>query len=83
MALKTSGIRPSVVCVGEHPLEPGVLLLKLLELLGLIDLHHAELLLPAMEGLLADLLLAADVQDRLVASFSLPQNADLLFGCGT
>ena len=65
--------------VGEHPLEPGVLLLKLLELLGLIDLHHAELLLPPVEGLLADLPLTADVPDRLVAFLRLTQNPYLLF----
>tara|TARA_B100001063_G_C16258030_1_gene308596 strand:- start:233 stop:394 length:162 start_codon:yes stop_codon:yes gene_type:complete len=38
-----------------------------------------ELALPAMEGLLAYLLLPAHVQDRLVRSFSFPQRADLLF----
>jgi len=60
-------------------LEPSILLLKLFGLHGLVDLHPAELLLPAVEGLLAYLLLATDVHDRLPASISLPKNADLLF----
>jgi hypothetical protein len=47
----------------------------------LVDLHYAELLPPAVEGLPSYLLLAADVQDRLVGFFRLAQNADLLF-CG-
>ena len=54
---------------------------QFLELLGLVDSHHPELALPAVEGLLADLLLAADIQDRLIGFFRLAQDADLLF-CG-
>ncbi len=51
-----------------------------LELLGLVDLHYAELLFPAVKGLLAYLLLAAAVQDRLIASLGLLGDADFLFG---
>ena len=58
----------------------GLLVQQLHAPLGLIDLHHAELALPAMEGLLAYLLFPAHVQDRLVGSLRLPQDADLLLG---
>ena len=37
-------------------------LLQFFELLGLIDLQHAELPLPAVERLLADLMTSADIQ---------------------
>ncbi|MDP0496357.1 MAG: hypothetical protein Q7Q73_09130 [Verrucomicrobiota bacterium JB024] len=49
--------------VRQHTLQTCVLLLKLLELLGLIDLQHPKLPLPAMERLLADPGLAADFKD--------------------
>ena len=66
--------------VGEHALEPRGLLLQLLELLSLVHLQHAELALPEMEGLLAYLLLQANIQDRLVGSLRFPETADLLPG---
>ena len=59
--------------VGHDPFEPGILLLQLLEPLGLVDLHHPELLLPAVEGLFADLVLPADVENRF-SCIGFPQN---------
>ena len=65
--------------VGHDPLEPRVLLLELLEPLGLVDVHHAELLAPAVEGLLADAVLADHLRDAL-ARLRLAQDADPLLG---
>ena len=58
--------------VGQHPLEPSVLPLEFLELLGLIEFEHPQLLLPAVEGLLADLPLSAYVLYRLFTTLRLP-----------
>jgi len=44
----------TVSVVGHDLLQPRVFLLKLLEPLRLADIHHAELLLPSVIGLLAD-----------------------------
>ncbi|MDC0309510.1 hypothetical protein OAL72_02040 [bacterium] len=41
--------------VGQHPLEPCVLPLELLGLLGLINLEHPQLSPRPVEALLADL----------------------------
>jgi len=53
-------------------IEPGVLTLELLELLGLIDLDHPQLSLPPMEALLADLPLSAYVLYRLISALRFP-----------
>lgn len=66
--------------IGQHTLEPGVLLLKLLQLLGLIELHHAKLTLPAVEALFADAGITAGILDAHAFPVGAAQNADLLFG---
>ena len=50
-------------------IEPGVLPLELLELLGLIDLKHPQLSLPPVVTLLADLPLSAYVLYRFISEF--------------
>ena len=65
--------------VSQHLLELGIFPFQLLEPLGFVDLHHAELSLPTMEGLLRDVLLLADLHDAL-AAIGGPQNADLVLG---
>ena len=67
--------------VGQHPLEPGVLPLELLELLGLIDLKHPQLSLPAVVGLLADLPLSAYVLYRFISALRFPLDAYFSFCC--
>ena len=73
--------------VGEHAFETSVsgLLATLvnsfcssLSCLAWATSIMCELALPAMEGLLAYLLIPAHVQDRLVRSFSFPERPDLL-----
>lgn len=44
--------------VGQKPLQPGILLLQFLQLLGLVEFHHPEPL-PPVECLFADAFLAA------------------------
>ena len=67
--------------VSQHPLEPGVLSLEFLELLGLIDLEHPQLSLPPVEALLTDLPLWAYVLYRLISALRLPEDAHLGFCC--
>src|SRR5262245_53930320 len=68
------------VPLGHQPLQPLVLELKLLEAPNVRDLHPAVLLLPAVEGLLADAVLAAHRCRRQTAGLSLPKDPDdLLF----
>jgi hypothetical protein len=50
------------------PVFPAVLAFQFLEPLGLVDIHLAELLLPAVEGHLRDVVLAAHVGDLLAPS---------------
>jgi hypothetical protein len=52
--------------------------LQLLELLGLVELHHAKLALPTVEGLFADAVLLAHAYDGAAGLVSLAQYADLL-----
>jgi hypothetical protein len=54
--------------------------LQLLELLGLIELHHAKLTLPAVEGLLTDGVFLAHRYDRRSGLLGLTQYTDLLLG---
>jgi hypothetical protein len=66
--------------IGEELLELGVLVLERAQPLGLVDLHAAELLLPAVVGLLGDAESAADV-GGLGAGVDLLEGADdLLVG---
>ncbi len=51
--------------VGHDPLQPGVLALELLEALGVVGLHAAVLVAPAMEGRLGDLEVPAHLLDGL------------------
>ena len=67
--------------VGQHPLEPGVLPLELLELLGLIELKHPQLSLPAVVGLLSDLPLSAYVLYRFISTLCFPEDAYFGFYC--
>ena len=67
--------------VGQHSLEPGVLPLELLELLGLIDLEHPQLSLPPVVGLLTDLPLSAYVLYRFISALRFPEDANLSFCC--
>jgi len=55
-----------------------VLPLQFLEALRRVDLHHAELSLPTVVGLLRDVLFLADLHDTF-AAVGRPQNADLVF----
>ena len=52
-------MRQGLIC--HQPLEPGVLLLELLESAELVDLHVPVLPLPAVVGPLRDAVLAADL----------------------
>lgn len=65
--------------VRQHLFQLGVLPLQFLQPFGLVDLHHAKLTLPTVEGLLRDALLLADLHDAL-AAIDCPQNADLVLG---
>jgi len=56
----------------EHSLEPGVLPLEFLELLGLIELKHPQLSIPPVEALLTDLPLSAYVLYRLITALRFP-----------
>ena len=67
--------------VRQHPLEPGVLPLELLELLGLIELEHPQLSLPPVEGLLADLPLSAYILYRFITALRFPEDAYFGFCC--
>ena len=67
--------------VGQHPLEPCVLPLEFLELLGLIDLKHPQLSLPPVVGLLADLPLSAYILYRPITALRLPEDAYFAFYC--
>jgi hypothetical protein len=49
--------------LGDEALQPGVLGLQLLEALGVVLLEAAVLVAPAVEGLLADAELLADLAD--------------------
>jgi len=63
----------------NNTLEPGVLLLQLLEAARLGDIHAAVLLLPAVEGVCADAVAAAELT-RLGTGIRLRQDGnDLLF----
>ena len=61
----------------QHLLELSVLTLKILQPLGLVDLHLAELLLPTMEAHLREVVLSAHLPDAL-ASVRLPQYPNLV-----
>ncbi len=50
--------------VRHQALQAAVLLLELLQLLDLAGFHLAELLLPSVEGLLADSKLPAQLRNR-------------------
>src|SRR4029453_12083667 len=64
--------------VGDQLLQPCVLLLQLLELTGLIGLQACILLLPAVEGLLADADLADELRHRHPELGLLEHRHDLL-----
>jgi len=64
--------------LGHEPLEPRVLFFRGLQPRRLAPLQAAVLLLPAVEGLLADAVLAAERRRRR-ARFMLLQDADDLF----
>ena len=59
-------------------LQPPVLVLELLELLDFARSHPAELLLPAIEGLLADPELPTDFRHRGAVLHLLQRQGDLL-----
>jgi len=67
--------------IGQHPLQPRVFLLQFFELLRRIEVHHPELALPTVEGLLADARLTADIHNARPGRVSLAKNADLWFRC--
>ena len=67
--------------VGQQPLQPGVLLLQLLEPLGLVDLQAAVLLPPAVVRLLGDAELLADLGDRLPLASSTSASRSLAMIC--
>jgi len=61
----------------QHLLKFGILPLKLLEPLGLVDLHLPKLLLPPVECHFRDVLLSAYFRDR-IAAIRLPKDPDLI-----
>lgn len=66
--------------IRQQPLQPGVLVLKALQPLGLADIHPAILGLPLVDGRIADAVLAAQIGHGN-PSLVLLQNADdLVFG---
>jgi len=69
--------------VGDQALQGGVLALELLQPLGVVGLHPAVLVAPAMEGDLGDLQGLRDLGDRLALGehqLGLAQLADDLIG---
>ena len=59
--------------IGQEPLQTGILLLKILEPLRLVDPQTPELLLPSVEGLLGDTDLLDRLRDRLASPLPLPR----------
>ena len=62
---------------GQHLLELAVLTFKVLQPLGLVDLHLPELLLPPVEAHLGEVVLPAYLHDAL-GGVRLPQYPDLV-----
>ena len=62
---------------GQHLLELAVLTFKVLQPLGLVDLHLAKLLLPPMEAHFREVMLAAYLHNAL-AGVRLPQDPNLV-----
>ena len=65
------------LCLRQQLLEASVLLLQLGQPFGLLDLHAAVLLLPAVVGRLGDLKGAADVGDGLALGDQLLSGLEL------
>jgi hypothetical protein len=63
--------------IREHLLQLGVLLLQLLEPPGLVEVHLAELALPAVEGYVRYIKLLARLRDT-AALIGIPEDPDLL-----
>lgn len=61
--------------LGQHALELGVLGLQFLEPLGLGHVHVAELVAPAKESLLGDVVALADLADRLLLALGFARDA--------
>src|SRR5208283_1085105 len=66
---------------GQEPLKPRIYALKLFELPGIGDIHAAVLVPPAIERLLGNPVLSANIRDVKLPALSFVQNAnDLLLG---
>jgi len=64
------------VALGQEPLETSVLFFEFADAGRFVCAHAAEVSAPAIEGVLRNVVLAADLGDRAIALLGLLQNGD-------